>query len=36
MQKYENETIKQKKFSFIFYYLTIELGGKYENVKKYS
>jgi len=33
MQNYENETTKQKSFSFIFSYLTIELGGKVKKLK---
>jgi hypothetical protein len=35
MQKYENETTKQKVSVLFFSYLTIELGGKFKNVKKY-
>ena len=33
--RYENETTKQKVSVLFFSYLTIELGGKFKNVKKY-
>mgnify|MGYP001247058776 CR=1 FL=1 len=33
MQKYENETVKQKVSVLFFSYLTIELGGKVKKLK---